>query len=108
MRSAEAIGILCPGFFGLRDGDDLEWVRLDAQNLFDLMRVGIRALVDDWRNDASVQVQTCNRGEVRGSGAIPGTLDGEPFSFVSPVNISRTDAGPRVVALPADMIRTKA
>ncbi len=100
--SAEGIGVLCPSFSGSVNGEDLEWVKLTASHLIDLARVSIRALGQGWRNDSSVEITRCKRGEIRGHGFIPAVLDGEPTSFLSPIRILYDGKGPRVLALAPD------
>lgn len=102
MRRAEGIGVLCPSYSGALEGDSLEWVRLDAANMFDLMRVSVKSLVAGWRADPAIDARSCAKGEVRGRGIIPGTLDGEPRTFLSRVRITMKAKGPCVIALPEE------
>jgi hypothetical protein len=95
----EAVGVLCPSYSGSIEGADLEWVRLDAHHLLDLARVSIRALWAGWRNDPTVEIARCTRGEIWSHGIIPAVLDGEPTTFVSSVRIAYDPNGPRVLAL---------
>lgn len=100
MRAAEAVGVLCPSFSGGVDGETLEWVRLDARNITELLRVGVRALGPKWRDDPAVHASPCRTGEILGEGLIPSTLDGEPRAFQTPVLIAYKSDGPNVVTLP--------
>lgn len=99
MRKAEGIGVLCPSFSGGIEADNLEWVRLDAKNLIELGRVSLRALTADWRNDSSVEIGTCETGDIYAPGIIPATLDGEPRTFISYVRITFDKRGPKVLAV---------
>jgi diacylglycerol kinase family enzyme len=101
-RRAEGIGVLCPSFSGALEGPSFEWVRLDANNMLDLARVGVRTLGPGWRDDATVEISTCARGEINSAGVIPATLDGEPRTFLSHVRVSYDRNGPRVIALEAE------
>ncbi|MES1201191.1 MAG: diacylglycerol kinase family protein [Pseudomonadota bacterium] len=96
---AEAVGVLAPSFGGAVEGPDLEWVRLDAHQLIDLARVGVRALGKGWREDSAVEIVRCKRGDVSSSGVIPAVLDGEPKTFLGKVRIRYDALGPRVIAL---------
>jgi diacylglycerol kinase family enzyme len=100
MREAEAVGVLCPSFSGLVDGDSLEWVRLEAQNYVDLLRVGVRTLGPDWRTDPVIHASLCRTGSIHGKGLVTGTLDGEPRTFQTPIRIVYKDDGPNVITLP--------
>lgn len=102
MRTAEAIGVLCPSFSGALEGEGLEWARLDATRLQDLLRLGLRSFGPGWREDPSIDLRTCKGGDIVSTGLIPATLDGEPKTFVSRVRIRFERAGPRVVAVDPD------
>jgi diacylglycerol kinase family enzyme len=102
MRKAEAVGVLCPSFSGTVEGDDLEWVRLDAHSMIDLVRLGLRSMGEGWRNDAAIELHRCQRGDIVSLGLIPATLDGEPKTFVSRVRITFQRKGPRVIALESE------
>ncbi|MEJ0061118.1 MAG: diacylglycerol kinase family protein [Terricaulis sp.] len=102
MRKAEAIGVLCPSYSGKVEGDDLEWVRLDARSMIDLVRLGLRSMGEGWRNDPAIELHRCQRGDVVSLGLIPATLDGEPKTFVSRVRITFQRKGPKVIALEAE------
>lgn len=100
MSDIEAIGVLLPSFSGGIEADDLEWVRLDANNVLDLARVSIRALTAGWRNDPAIEIARTKSGDVDASlGYVHATLDGEPRRFYSRVHIKYDPRGPRVLAL---------
>lgn len=94
-----AAGVLCPAYVGEVEGDTLEWVRLDANQLGDLARVGLRAVVGGWRDDKTIELTHAAGGRIRSSGVIPASIDGEPAVFVSRVKIDIVRNGPRVVTL---------
>jgi diacylglycerol kinase family enzyme len=102
MRKAKAVGVLCPSFSGAVEGEDLEWVRLDASGIGDLLRLGLRAFGEGWRTDPAIDLRRCRSGDIVSLGLIPATLDGEPKTFVSRVRISFERKGPRVIALDAE------
>lgn len=99
MRKAEAVGVLCPSFTGNVDGDDVEWVSLDAKHLLDLARVSLRGLSEAWRNDPAVEIGRCKQGDILSLGIIPAVLDGEPRTFVSRVRVTYDRNGPRVLTI---------
>jgi hypothetical protein len=100
MQSIEAVGVLLPSFSGGLEADDLEWVRLDARHVFDLARVGFRALTAGWRNDPAIEIVRTTSGDLDAAfGYVHATLDGEPRRFYSRVHIKYDPRGPRVLAL---------
>jgi diacylglycerol kinase family enzyme len=99
IRSAEAVGVLCPSFSGAVEANCLEWVRLDARHLIDLARVSVRAMTEGWRKDPSVEIGACRSGDIVSLGLIPATLDGEPRTFVSRVRVTFDPKGPRVIVV---------
>jgi diacylglycerol kinase family enzyme len=94
---AEAAGVLCPAFRGDVDGDTLEWVRLNAAQLVDLARVGVRSVFGGWREDATIERSWSQGGEIRAVGAIPAVLDGEPTTFKARVRVAMVMDGPNVL-----------
>lgn len=99
MRTAKAVGVLCPSYSGAVEGDDLEWVRLDSSSVIDLLRLGLRSFSAAWRDDPAVSLRRCKRGDIVSSSIIPATLDGEPKTFPSRVRITFERNGPCVIAL---------
>jgi len=99
LRRSEAIAVLCGAFAGDAGAEGLEWVRFDAKNTIDLARLSFKALIQTWRQDKTVEISACVRGQIYSPGVIPATLDGEPRIFVSSVRISYDPKGPRVLML---------
>jgi diacylglycerol kinase family enzyme len=99
LRRCEAIGVLCGAFTGDAGAKGLEWVRFDAKSTIDLARLSFKALSQSWRQDKTVEISDCMRGQIYSPGVIPATLDGEPRTFVSSVRISYDPKGPHVLAL---------
>jgi diacylglycerol kinase family enzyme len=98
LRKTEAVAVLCGAFTG-QVSEGLEWVRFDAQKTFDLARLSFKALSQSWREDKSVEISACTRGQIYSPGVIPATLDGEPRTFLSSVRITYDPKGPRVLML---------
>ncbi len=94
---AEAAGVLCPAYRGEVEGESLEWVRLNAVELVDLVRVGVRSVFGGWRDDAAIERSWSQSGEIRAVGAIPAVLDGEPATFNAHVRIAMVMDGPYVL-----------
>lgn len=99
MQKAEIVGLLAPAFVGEVEGDHLEWARLDTCGVMDMVRLGVRSLAGDWRNDPSIDRQECGGGDIVSLGLIPATLDGEPRTFMSRVKITFERKGPKVITL---------
>ena len=96
---AEAIGVLCPAYSGDLQGETLEWVRLDVARITDLVRVGLRAVIGGWREDATIDLSHTTRGVISSIGLIPATLDGEPMNFTGRVRITIMRQGPKALAV---------
>lgn len=94
---AEAAGVLCPAYRGEVEGESLEWVRLNAAQFVDLVRVGVRSVFGGWRDDAAIERSWSRSGEIRAVGAIPAVLDGEPTTFKAHVRVSMVTDGPYVL-----------
>lgn len=99
LRRSEAIGVLLPSFSGGVDGQNLEWVRLNARHMVDLARVSVRAIGDGWRSDPAVEISACKSGDIAAAGVIPATLDGEPRTYIERVRVEYDPVGVRVLAL---------
>lgn len=95
----EAVGILCPVMLNNTGTEQFEWVHLDVRNFLDLAHVGLSALDADWRSNPKIDTHACDHGtlEVRGKTKLPGTVDGEPVMFTSPIRIARRACAPRAV-----------
>ncbi len=95
----DAVGVLLPSYSGELEGEGLEWVRLNTDGLVDFARVGLRGLSDAWRADASIRIDVTKSGEIKSTGIIPATLDGEPHTFLGYAKITYARRGPNVIAV---------
>lgn len=96
---AEAAGVLCPAYRGKVEARSLEWVRLDAAQISDLVRVSVRSVIGGWREDSAIELSSSRGGEIRAIGTIPAVLDGEPTTFKGHVRIHMLTAGPKVLVI---------
>ncbi len=96
---AEAIGVLCPAYRGEFEGQALEWVRLNAPQVFDFVRVSVRSVIGGWRDDPSVELSWSRSGELRAVKPIHAVLDGEPAIFGSYVRVRMLQDGPNVLVV---------
>lgn len=86
---AESLAFVCPLASKAMANDEqaLEAAAIDPKGLGDAARMGIAAILDDWRNDPSVQTQTCTSAGVWAAGRIPAVLDGEPARLSATVRV---------------------
>jgi diacylglycerol kinase family enzyme len=86
---AESLAFLCPLASKVLPDDEqaLEAAVIDPKGLLDVARIGIKAVVDDWRNDPTVKAVSCRRAGVWAAGKIPAVLDGEPARLSSNVKV---------------------
>ncbi|CAN5169598.1 diacylglycerol kinase family protein [soil metagenome] len=96
----EALTLMCPLVSkGLNRDDVLEASALDPKDAGEAIRLGAHMLFGDWRNDPSVQVQTCRSGRVWQRGTIHAVLDGEPQRFGDSASLRFVPAAFRALAL---------
>jgi diacylglycerol kinase family enzyme len=74
---AEALALLSPLICGEEAASALQAIGLDPQNGGDALRIGMKALVGNWRADSAVRTQPCHRGRAFSRRSIPCILDGE-------------------------------
>lgn len=95
---AEALAVLCPAFDKALEGPPgLEWAAIDPRGGFDLLRLGLHAVFDDWRQDPAVTARRCVSAQVSAASGIPAIVDGEPMDFRSPVRVELRCAAARVI-----------
>ncbi|MBT9473964.1 MAG: diacylglycerol kinase family protein [Pseudomonadota bacterium] len=100
---AEALAFLCPLASKAMSGDEqaLEAAVIDPKTIMEAARIGLNALVSDWRIDASVQTQHCRTAGVWAAGRIPAVLDGEPARLASAAKVEWRPKVARILAPPA-------
>ena len=101
---AEAAAILCPLFSRVEGADRLETALLDPAGALSAFRLGIGALTGGWRTDPATNIGACRATEIRGHGAVPAVLDGEPVRFGERVRIVAVPSAARVIALDDAML----
>lgn len=76
---AEALVLMCPIASKIMHAEDpaFEAAALDPQGAGDVVRLGLNALVRDWRVDPSVEDSFCRVARVWAAQGIPAVLDGE-------------------------------
>ena len=85
---AEALALVCPLVSRrLTEEAALEAAALNPRNAAEAFRLGLNALISDWRNDPAVAVCPTLEAEVWARGSIPAILDGESRRLPSEVAI---------------------
>jgi diacylglycerol kinase family enzyme len=103
---AEALLLLCPIASKVMDSEDraLEAAALNVRGAGEVVRLGINALVGDWREDPAVENLPCRRARVWSARAIPAILDGETVRLKGFTEITFEPAVCRLLAPPKELI----
>jgi diacylglycerol kinase family enzyme len=101
---AEALVFMCPLVSRAMADEEraLEAAALDVRGAADIFRLGINALVRDWRDDPAVEVWRCRRARVWAAGGIPALLDGELVRLHAMAEVTYRPAVVRMLALAKD------
>lgn len=103
-EKAEALVFMCP-LTSRRLSDDeqaLEAAAMDPRGAADVFRLGLHAMIGDWRDDPAVEVERCQLARVWASSGIPALLDGESVRLKSLAEVRfQPDVG-RVLAIDKD------
>lgn len=86
---AEALLLICPVASKVMHSEDpaLEAAALNPNGAVEILRLGINALVRDWRVDPAVEDQFCKRAQVWSAQGIPALLDGEIVRLPSVIDV---------------------
>jgi diacylglycerol kinase family enzyme len=82
----------------------LEAAGLNVRGAAEVMRLGLNAIVRDWRADPSVDNLPCRKARVWSPRSIPAILDGETVRLKGFTEIAYEPAICRLLAPPKDMI----
>jgi diacylglycerol kinase family enzyme len=101
---AEALAFLCPLASKVMSDHEqaLEAAVIDPRSVMDAARIGINALVSDWRADPSVETHACTTAGVWAAGKIPAVLDGEPARLSSTSRVEWRPQVARILAPPPE------
>jgi diacylglycerol kinase family enzyme len=101
---AEAVTFICPlASKALPDEEQaLEAAVLDLSGALDAFRLGVHAIVGDWRKDPKVEVVTCRRARAWAASGIPALLDGEPVRLKSVTEVHWRPCVANVLAPPEE------
>ncbi len=103
-EKTEALVIMCPIASKALDTDAkaLEVAAMNVHGAGEVLRLGLNAIVRDWRTDPAVQVQDCKVVRVWSAQTIPAVLDGEIVRLKGLAEIRYVPAVCRVLAPPKD------
>ncbi|MFC3068217.1 diacylglycerol/lipid kinase family protein [Phenylobacterium soli] len=103
-EKAEAVVFMCPHVSRAMADETpaLEAAALDLHGTGDAFRLGLNALVRDWRDDPAVVTRPCRRARVWASKGIPALLDGELHRLSSSTEVSWRPNVARILAPPKE------
>lgn len=101
---AEALVLMCPIASKIMNDEApaLEAAALNPRGAGEVVRLGINAIVRDWRVDPAVENQPCRRARIWGAHAIPALLDGESTMLPPASEVYFDPRICRVLALPVE------
>lgn len=101
---AEALVLICPVASKVMHAEEpqLEAAALTPTGAVEILRLGLNALVRDWRVDPAVDSQFCKRARVWSARRIPALLDGESVMLKSDTHIRFDPRICRVLTPPKD------
>lgn len=100
---AEALVLLCPMASAVLPSETpaLEAAAMDVRTGGDVLRLGLNALVRNWRVDHSVETKACQIAHIWAARAIPALLDGEIVQLGPRARARFLPAVVRVLGLPS-------
>jgi diacylglycerol kinase family enzyme len=101
---AEAVVLMCPVASAALDEDAqaLEAAGLNVQGAGEVLRLGLNALVRNWRDDPAVETKASRAVKVWSARSIPALLDGESVRLKASTEIRYERAVCRLLAPPKD------
>lgn len=84
-QKAEALVLICPIASKVMHAEDpqLEAAALNPRGAGEVLRMGLNAIVRDWRVDPAVENEFCKRARIWSAHRIPAILDGETVTLPS-------------------------
>lgn len=103
-EKAEALVLMCPIASKVLHSEDpvLEAAALNITGAAEILRLGINALVRDWRVDPAVEDRPCRAAEVSSPHRIPAVLDGEAVMLGTHASVRFDPNVVRVLTPPKD------
>lgn len=99
---AEALVLMCPIASKAMDSDAgaLEAAALNIHGAGEALRLGVNAILRDWRSDPAVENHPCQSVRIWSAQPIPALLDGETVRLGAVAQVRYTPEVVRVLALP--------
>lgn len=103
-EKAEALVFMCPYVSRAMpdEASALEAAALDVRGAGDAFRLGVNALLRDWRDDPAVETRACGAARVWASKGIPALLDGELHRLGATADVLWRPAVARILAAPKE------
>jgi diacylglycerol kinase family enzyme len=103
-EKAEALVFMCPLTSRAMPDDEqaLEAGALDPAGAAEAFRLGLHAVLGDWRDDPAVNVRRCRMARVWAAGGVPAILDGEWARLKPHAEVRFRPKVVRLLALPRD------
>lgn len=104
-EKAEALVFMCPRASRAPADEELalEAAAMDVRGAADAFRLGVQALLGDWRDDPAVKVRRCRLARVWAARGIPALLDGELFRLHAAAEVTYRPAVVRILAPSKDV-----
>lgn len=104
-EKAEALIFMCPTTSrALADEEQaLEAAAVNVNNAAQVFRLGINALVRDWRDDPAVESRRCRLARIWSAQGVPAVLDGESVRLKAVTEVRYEPAVARILAIPKDV-----
>lgn len=104
-EKAEALVFMCPYVSRAMpdEASALEAAALDVRGAGDAFRLGVNALLRDWRDDPAVETRPCKGARVWAAKGIPVLLDGELHRMSAMVDVTWKPAAARILAPAKDV-----
>lgn len=104
-EKAEALVFMCPTASRILADEEqvLEAAALNVQGAAQAIRLGLNALVRDWRDDPAVEVARCKLARIWSSQGVPAILDGESVRLKSLAEVRWKPDVVRVLSIPKDV-----
>jgi hypothetical protein len=103
-EKAEALLLICPIASKVMHAEEpcLEAAALNVRGAGEVLRLGLNALIRDWRADPAVENEFVRTARIWSAHRIPATLDGEAVTLPNLTEVRYDPKVCRVLALPKE------